>query len=508
MAINMTGTQGLSMTNASPEYFGADSTTWSMSGWFKRSGSHTQPAYILVQADSDSAAIRMGFYTSNTGKLSFRYNHSGLSINVTMADLGTMTIDEWIFAVVVRNGTNISVYVGDQSDAAAGTATIVATASSALDSMYVGLTSLASTEGFNGSVAYAACFNYALSAAERHQLWNGGYAAREPVVSLPRPPVFFADLNDATPEFRYKFFYSTTGSPTYTANSTEFTWAQDPYRLSNSLITDISGCIAHWDFQDAIPGDPDDYSATEHVNGWHAIYDTETGVNPASSLLRRVGHGIFGPYSLRLESGLYVPESGVSPRPIDLAGATHATLLSWVRPWRVYTASGDVQMGFIHGRWGEQGGAEGVRQIANFIGLNDAPNLEGDVVPVMPLTNNTHVSDDGGLTPDQSFNYDVSASGIPMMEGGPWQFLACVWKDGNAYSYVNGALVGGWRNPWAPGFTQLYEATGEPWRFGGVIVSGGSSWGNNAKCDIGGASVFNRALTDVEIGAIAAGVSP
>lgn len=507
MAVTCSGANGLGLNNAAPEDFGADSTTWSMSGWFKREGSHTNPAYILVQADNTAALIRMGFYTSSTGKLSFRYNHSGLSINVTMADLGDMTLDEWIFAVVVRNGTNISVYVGDQSDAAAGSATITSAASTSLDSLFVGYTTFAGTEGFNGSVAYIACFDYALSAAERHQLWNGGYAAREPIMSLPRLPTFYADLNDNTPECRYKFFFSNvgTGSPTYTDNSTEFAWAVDPLRFDSSILTGLSGCMAAWTFQEAIPGDPDDYATVDLVNGYSLQYDTETGVNPASSNLVRVGHGLFGPYALRLGAGLYVPEA--TPRPIDLGGSSSATMIAWVRPWRVFQTSGDVQMAFVIGRWGEQGGAEGVRQMAIFYGLNDAPNLSGTVVPVMPLTANCHVSDDGGLTSGQSFNYDVSASGIPIMEAGPWQMIAAVWEGGEAKSYVNGAFVGGWRNPWSPGFTDLYEAPGEPFRAGGVIVSGGSTWGNEARCDIGGAAVYNRALSADEIGNLAAGVS-
>ena len=55
---------------------------------------------------------------------------------------------------------------------------------------------------------------------------------------------------------------------------------------------------------------------------------------------------------------------------------------------------------------------------------------------------------------------------------------------------------------------QSIAATGEPWRFGCVIVSGGSTWGNTARCDIGGASDLNRALTDEEILMLSDGTRP
>lgn len=495
MPATFNGNMGLALESSSEEFGAAGSTTWSMCGWMKRTGTHANTAYVVAQADGIGFSKRIGIYATATGRIGFRYTDGSGDINET--DLGPMTQDEWIFFCIVRNGTNVSVWIGDPTATAASSTTIAAgVTASDIDGLFMARTLFAGTVGFVGSIAYVSCFDYALSTADRKALYNGNHPAREPAMYLLRRPTFYALLNDetATIHFQYNLTANGTGSPTFTDNSSEFAWAIDPIRFDESNILAMRGLLEWWNPQEAIPVDPDDYATTGLFRGTVARYDTETGVNPASSNLQRVGNGLFGPYSLKLGAGLYCP---VDTATTALANATEATLLFWFRPWRVYTATS--QMGFLGGVWGEQGGANGVRRLAGFISLRDAPNELGTLVPIPMLTANTHASVDGGITPGQSFNYDVSASGNYIAQGEDWQFMANVWKDGKCWSYLNGEFVGGWRNPWDPGYTKLYEAPGEPWRFGGVIVSGGTTWGNEARSDLAGSGAFSRALAPEEI---------
>ncbi len=507
MALDLDGSSGLYIEDGNEDFGVGGRDAWSFCCWMKRTGSHSNPAYVFVHADAVSLTKRIGIYATSAGNIGWRYT-DGVG-NISNTNCGAFTLDTWIFVCVVRNGTNVSVYVGDQEGTAAASDTIASTVTASdIDGIWLGNQNQASTDAFEGEIAYVGCWDYALSEYERKGLYNGNYPAREPYLCTDKLPTFFADLNDNTPEIHYKYIFDThSGTPAYNDNSSTFSdSAQDPIRFSSGVMTSVSGCLEAWTFQEAIPGSPDDYKTTGLVNSLELQYDDVSADNPASTSgnLLRVGHGLFGPYALRLGCGLYVPYAEGTGAQLD--GATEGTLVCWFRTWRVFDE--DTQMGLLMSTAWEESASENDRQFAMFHSLKDAPPVSGSGTrPIMPGTVNGHVSDDGGTTTGYSFNYDVSASGISFVHGTGWQMGAVVWKDGQVASYLNGAYVPGWRNPHTPrdAYTALHS-TSSPIRFGGVYVAGGGGgWGNNSDCDIAGAAIYNRALTAAEIGDMASG---
>jgi hypothetical protein len=432
-----------------------------------------------------------------------RFKVSGSSIDVsTSAKACAINQDHLI--ILERDGDTLNIFV--DSDATPGTANGCGTAAyTTMTGFSLGRAPITGESPtltrWTGRVAYATGFQRKLSRIEQLRLWNAGKADIRPFMLTQ--PSYCYPLNDRSGAQRAKFSLTEVTGGTavaFTDNNavtdTAFSEAVDPVRVTPASLIAAYNPVALWDFQEANPG-----PFVDEVAGMSLARDTTAG-NGADGNIVRAFDGVLGAFSIRLDQvGLVVPEADCGP--VKFPGASRFTAIAWIKTFSSVWVSNAQTMGLIAGRWDEQAAALGDRQWGLWHSLRD---LNDNAVIMPSATVNCHTSDDGGITEPYSFNYEVSASGESFIHG-RWACAAITWDRGTSRSFIDGRFMPGFRNPYMPGYTELFNSTA-PFRVGGNLISGTGTWGNWFNGDIGGLMVCNRVLSDADIFNIAAQTIP
>lgn len=235
--------------------------------------------------------------------------------------------------------------------------------------------------------------------------------------------------------------------------------------------------IAAWTFQEPI-GTP------KVAAGASGLVLRDGGEQP----VERVEGGVFGPYAARfgLETWLHLPRAECGA--LNLHGPeAQVSVVAWVRRGR-HPNPNACQA--VAGMWHETGRR---RQYCLFLNLriwDSAEQVCG------------HVSNVGGPTPGYPYCMDASIGATPVPFD-VWQCVGFTYDGEYARSYLNGVLdVREGRNPYHyPG--GLYDGgpDGADFTVGQVHRSG--EMGNHFIGDLGGLAIYDRALTDDEMSALA-----
>ncbi len=260
------------------------------------------------------------------------------------------------------------------------------------------------------------------------------------------------------------------------------------------LPTTLPGLVACWDFQDD----------SLQSNGPARIRLNAGGSAP----LEYVNEGLFGPRALRfraegIHAANYLFATAAEAPALNIGGPeAQVTIVAWIK--REPTDYTGCQ--FIAGVWNEHHR----RQYGMFLNLYiwDSSEQVG-----------AHISSHGGPTPGHPYCMDVAIGTTPVPVG-HWQCIAITYDGTHARAYLNGKLDvrepqgAAGRNPFHyPGgllkgdadFTvgavsrpAKVESDGK----GGFIESGGLI-ANPFTGLLGGLAIFDRALTDPELAALA-----
>ncbi|MGH9339263.1 MAG: LamG domain-containing protein, partial [Acidobacteriota bacterium] len=141
-----------------PFVLNPSATNFTAAGWIK---TDTTAKQIILQQLDGSGTGRAWLYLNN----SFLKTHIGGSATASSNTLSTNT---WYHIVVVKNGTNIKLYVNGVERAST-----TRTAESSTGAMKVGASKF-STEWFNGTIDQLRIYDSALSAADISALHNSG----------------------------------------------------------------------------------------------------------------------------------------------------------------------------------------------------------------------------------------------------------------------------------------------------------------------------------------------
>ncbi|MFE5317825.1 LamG domain-containing protein [Paenibacillus sp. NPDC056579] len=203
--------------------------------------------------------------------------------------------------------------------------------------------------------------------------------------------------------------------------------------------------------------------------------------------VERFTEGVFGPQSLRFERGqwLRIPRSDCPALNFRGHGAK-LTIAAWIK--REAAPEGQCQA--VAGMWNE---TEKKRQYCLFLNLRIWDSKDQVC---------GHVSATGGPTPGYPWcmTSAIGASPIPLEK---WSFVAFTYDGAFAKVYVDGKLDARLAfNPFAY-FEGLYDGgeNGADFTVGGVNRSG--EMGNFFAGVLGGLAVFNEALGEDELSAIA-----
>lgn len=489
MPATFAGTNSLNMNNSQqPMACGSGGTRCTISCWVKPTASQSGDISIIAE-DENTADTNPYFGIRMSGlNIAGYYIDGATSVNTPNIALA---VDTWNLLIFERNGDTItlSAWLPNATDFTVATQTGAGTASNptTIDTLEIGRPGFSGSSRFIGQIAFVAGWNGVLSALDKRKIWNAGQPSRLVYSETFPTPVYMFPLSDNTGAIRYKFILSdgsSSGSVTYADNTSVWEQCGDPIGYDADFLDEDPDIVAFWQFQEAAPG-----PYYDRINNLQLAYDNVVSGNGASSNNIRVGDGIFGAYSQRIDQlGFYVPADCDL---LHFPGQTEFTIIAWIKPFQTFTAG--TQMGLVAGVWEEGNAASGDRQFALFHSLRD---LNDDAAIMPPGTVNCHTSNDGGITEPYEFNYEVSASGNTFKPG-EYACLAVTWDGSESRSYLNGVFVEryvpgiGERNPYAPGYTSLHDSS-SPFRMGGVKVSGAGTWGNWLNSDIAGLAVFNR----------------
>ncbi|NBA85503.1 LamG domain-containing protein [Emticicia sp. CRIBPO] len=251
-------------------------------------------------------------------------------------------------------------------------------------------------------------------------------------------------------------------------------------------IKNTPGFIALWDFKEDAGQDRE------------AIGEGTFPLKEMSGAMKRIDEGPISGYSALFENGAYLSLPHAETGKLNLHGAGQGvTVVAWVK-WQGGT-------GFIGGMWNESASG-GKRQYGLFVSL---PYYNGDSQVC------GHISYSGKPTPPFPYSIDYSASAqvVPKNE---WACVAFTYDGQNIRSFFNGVFeerapeliqhtrgfegypdgITQRKNPYA--FAEGMGNNGSDFTVGAVLLSRGM--GNFFKGQIGGLCVFDRALTEKELG--------
>lgn len=264
-----------------------------------------------------------------------------------------------------------------------------------------------------------------------------------------------------------------------------------PRELPTALTPFKEGLVAFWDFQEEagqprVARGPRPYALTE-MKGPIARVKFDTA-----------GAGPFGDHAARIKPGQWFMIERGEIGDLNIHGKeTAVTVVAWIK--RIEPVTWQA----IAGVWDE---THKQRQYCLF--LNAPRGTRADEMKRYPLKNRIHghVSAVGGPTPGEEFciTYSSGATEIPLQE---WHCLAMTYDGRESRVYVNGKLDSLEQyNPF-PYTEGLYDGGKEGAPFTVGAVHRGGSWGNFFGGQIGGLAVFNRALEEKQVAALAAAVS-
>jgi len=241
--------------------------------------------------------------------------------------------------------------------------------------------------------------------------------------------------------------------------------------------------IAFWDFQEAAGSPRVSKGGTQPL----ALVEKKGPVE-------RVDGGIFGPHAAEIAYGQRFQIDRKDVGPLDIHGKdARVTVVAWVK------RRDKQQWQAIAGLWDE---TRKKRQYCLFLSATTA--TRADEMKRYPVNGHTHghVSAVGGPTPGHEFciTYSSGATAIPF-DG--WHCLAMSYDGKASRVFVDGKLdAWEFRNPF-PYEDGIFDGGADGADFTVGAVHRGGSWGNFFGGTIGGLAVFKRALSDVEIAALA-----
>ncbi|HEY1170779.1 MAG TPA: LamG domain-containing protein [Verrucomicrobiae bacterium] len=252
-------------------------------------------------------------------------------------------------------------------------------------------------------------------------------------------------------------------------------------------VLEMKGLVSFWDFQEA--------SGSRKAQGPFKadLMEGKEGVG-------RAEEGLFGPHSLKLKPGqwLRIPREKLGPLNIHGPKA-QVTVIAWVK------REGTNFWQSIAGVWDETHSA---RQYMLF--LNARTRTDASIMKRV-LTQNRihgHISSSGGASPGEKFwiSYASSGSEVSMKE---WHMIALTYDAQFIRMYLDGKLDA-WENsnpfPYKEG---IFDggAKGADFTVGANHVAGIEN-NNRFSGLMAGLAVFDRALTDEEMGMLAAKTLP
>ena len=254
-------------------------------------------------------------------------------------------------------------------------------------------------------------------------------------------------------------------------------------------IKSIDGLVAFWKF-DEKPG-------KERKASGQGKFPLEE----SNGKISRINEGPLSGYSVLLDGSTWLSLDNSQTGPLNIWGdKSEVTVIAWIK-W-----TGE-QTGFVGGMWNEFQD-DGKRQYGLFISLpyyNGLDQVCG------------HISRTGKPTPPFPYSIDYSASKQEVPEN-EWCCVAFTYDGKFIRSYLNGIFES--RDPELISNTSGFEGypdglvqTKNPYYFpygmsnngsdftvGAVLL--GSGMGNFFKGLVGGLAVFDRALSDAEIGRV------
>lgn len=534
-------TPGLQGMNTSDTVSTVCSGGGNVGTWVIRAKVNTLPAdankiaYLWAEerdstGDGAGGDDRVALYVRGDSKLYFEWwdGASSASRRTTGVSISTGT---WYYVHCQRNGDVLSIWVGDPySNTPSGTLSGVGTGNfrTSTSPNYVadyivlfraqtnlsGVDSINGVERFKGSLAFFAGYRAVFTQDQRVRMFAFGVPKRDDfLLDGELTPTYSYTLESMYPETRGGAIMSAvTNTPTFSQTREVTEWAHaDPFSLDPTMFDDVPRCVAFWTFQEAVPGTPADYVSTDRINGIQLVFAGDsaytTGGGSAANIAQ-VEDGVFGRFAVSLGTTgtagsigdavpLWVPDTDPQIDKLRMPGNRGVTVVAWIKPANIWAF--DAQAGLVAGVWGERGGSDGDRQYASFIGIN---YMNDGASHAPSFTANGHTSVNGDSTPPYSFNYEVAWTGDRWKKN-RWCMVAMSFdpKTGTTKAYLNGRASPSARNPYQPGYTSLYESQ-DGFRVGGVLVSGGTAWGNWLNAYVGGVAVFKGALPDSAIEAM------
>ena len=214
----------------------------------------------------------------------------------------------------------------------------------------------------------------------------------------------------------------------------------------------------------------------------------------------------FGPRPFNSSARLFAPRAAVPALTEGIAGpAARVTLIAWVS---LPTANFSGMVAGVWDEFGVEGGATGARQYALFLNLGTCQGGGGGATYAHGLAG--HISNVGGPTPGS--RYCTTAACDPRrLAGAPaWHCLATTYDGADIRAYVNGTFApNSARNPF-PLTGGIWDPSRAPGRVGAefgvganrvnTTAGGPPTWTNRFIGLLGGVAVWDRALSEADVG--------